>query len=138
MPPTTSRDFFRAASQRMVVAEFLSVSGFTLEAQYLGGYVIECSLKSVVMEQTPAGRRPAKLRAITISAMMHQPEVLLGELRKVGVVLPPELALRMRKLSRFGWSTDLRYEVGRLDTGETRALLKTAGTVLGWAEGVIT
>ena len=63
---------------------------------------------------------------------MHRPDVLLGELGKLRVFLPLELAKRMR---RFDWTTDLRYETGRRDTGETVAFLTTAGMVYEWAKG---
>lgn len=62
---------------------------------------------------------------------MHRPEVLLGELAKFGVSLTPELAKRMRRLD---WTTDLRYETGRRDTGETIAFLKTVTAIVEWVE----
>ena len=63
---------------------------------------------------------------------MHRPDVLLGELRDLGVALPLEIARRMR---RFDWTTDLRYETGRRDTGETIAFLNTAKAFYDWVEG---
>lgn len=63
---------------------------------------------------------------------MHRSEVLLGELRILGVALPRTLAMRMR---RFDWTTDLRYETGRRDTGETVAFLKTCKIISNWVEG---
>lgn len=63
---------------------------------------------------------------------MHRPEVLLGNLKELGVTLTPELAKRTR---RFDWTTDLRYETGRRDTGETIAFLPTAKKIYEWAEG---
>ena len=46
MPPTTSRDFQKAAAQRLTTAETLLREKHTLDAQYLGGYTVECSLKA--------------------------------------------------------------------------------------------
>lgn len=80
----------------------------------------------------PAGARPDGHRRLTSGARMHRPDVLLGELRNLGVALPLVLARRMR---RFDWTTDLRYETGRRDTGETIALLKTAKAIYDWVEG---
>jgi hypothetical protein len=37
-------------------------------------------------------------------------------------------------MRRFDWTTDLRYEAGRKDTGETVALLKTAKAVYDWVQ----
>ncbi len=62
---------------------------------------------------------------------MHRPDVLLGALRNLGADLPLALARRMR---RFDWTTDLRYETGRRDTGETTAFLNTAKAVYDWVE----
>ena len=46
MQPTTPRDFLKVAIQRLSAAEeILDVLGRSLEAQYIGGYSVECSLK---------------------------------------------------------------------------------------------
>ncbi len=132
MPPITSRDFQKVAGQRLTTAETLLREKLTLDAQYFGCYTVECSLKSLIMQQTPDAEKPDKLRQITSGAKMHRPEVLLGELRDRGISLPLDIAKRMR---RFDWTTDLRYEIGRRDTGETIALLKTAEAIYNWVEG---
>src|SRR4051794_10616300 len=77
MPPTTSRDFQRAAAQRLTAAETLLRGKVTLDAQYVGGYTVECSLKALILEFTPKNDRPHKLRSISTGAKMHRPEVLL-------------------------------------------------------------
>ncbi len=38
-------------------------------------------------------------------------------------------------MRRFDWTTDLRYETERRDTGETTALLRTAKAIYTWVEG---
>lgn len=132
MPPTMSRDFQKAAAQRLTTAETLLREKLTLDAQYIGGYTVECSLKALILDRTPEADKPDKLRRITSGASMHRPDVLLGELRNLGVALPLVLAKRMR---RFDWTTDLRYETGRRDTGETVAFLNTAKAIYEWVEG---
>ena len=126
MPPTRSRDFQRAAAQRLTTAEVLLRAKHTLDAQYLGGYAVECSLKALILELTPEAEKAEKLKKISAGAKMHRPDVLLGELRDLGVALPLALAKRLR---RFEWTTDLRYETGRRDTGETTAFLNTAKAI---------
>jgi len=69
MPPTTSRDFQRVAAQRLISAETLLREKLTLDAQYLGGYAVECSLKALILEQTPESQRLEKLRLL---ADLHQ------------------------------------------------------------------
>jgi len=131
MPPSSSRDFQKVAAQRFTTAEVLLREKLTLDAQYIGGYTVECSLKALILHLIPDTDRADKLKQITAGAKMHRPEVLLGELRVLNVKLPLSIAKRMRK---FDWTTDLRYETRRRDTGETRAFLKTATAVYDWVE----
>lgn len=131
MPPTTSRDFQRAAAQRFETAEFLLEHAHTLDAQYLAGYTVECSLKALILEMTPAADKPIQLQKLCSGSKMHRPEILLAILRSQGIRLPLSLTKRFR---RFTWSTDLRYETGRRDRGETRVFLKTAQETYDWVE----
>ncbi len=134
MPPTTPRDFLKVAAQRLTTTETLLREKLTLDAQYLGGYPVECSLKALILHRTPDPDKPEKLKQLTSGAKMHRPDVLLGELRTLGVALPLDIAKRMR---RFDWTTDLRYETGRRDTGETIGFLKTAKAIYDWVEGQV-
>ncbi len=132
MQPTTSRDFLKVAGQRLTTAGVLLREKLTLDAQYIGGYAVECALKALILNLTPDAEKPDILKRITAGTTMHRPDVLLGKLRDLGVSLPLALAKRMR---RFEWTTDLRYETGRRDTGETIAFLKTAKAIYDWVEG---
>lgn len=132
MQPTTPRDFLKVALQRLTAAEeIMETLRLTLEAQYIGGYSVECSLKALILEKTAEPDRPAMLDRLTHGATYHRPEVLLDRLRERGVFLTVELAKRMR---RFDWTTGLRYETGRKDTGETNGLLRTARAIYEWVE----
>lgn len=132
MQPTTPRDFLKVALQRLTAAEeIMRTLRLTLEAQYIGGYSVECSLKALILEKTAEPDRSAMLERLTHGATYHRLEILLDELRKRGVYLTLEFAKRMR---RFDWTTDLRYETGRKDTGETNALLHTARAIYEWVE----
>ena len=71
------------------------------------------------------------LEVLTRGATYHRAEVLLDRLREREVFLSVELAKRMR---RFDWTTGLRYELGRKDTGETNGLLRTANMIFEWVE----
>ena len=136
MPPTKSRDVLKVAEQRLTTAEFLCGAKFNLDAQYIGGYTVECSLKGLILHKTPDPEKPDKLKRITSGARMHQAEILLGELRGQGASLPLEISQRMRR--HFVWTTDLRYETGRRDTGETIAFLRTVKAIYDWVEGQMT
>ena len=111
MQPRTARDFLRVALQRLDAAvEIAEILRRTLEAQYIGGYSVECSFKALIMERTSEAERPTILQLLTRGATYHRPEVLLDRLRDLGIALTPELARRMRG---FDWTTDMRYETGR-------------------------
>jgi HEPN domain-containing protein len=133
MQPTTPRDFLKVSLQRLTAAEeIMETLRLTLEAQYIGGYSVECALKALILEKTAEPDRPAMLELLTHGAKYHRVEVLLDRLRDCSVFLPVELAKRMR---RFDWTTNLRYETGRKDTGETNGLLRTASAIYEWVEG---
>jgi hypothetical protein len=122
----------KVSLQRLTAAEeIMEKLRLTLEAQYIGGYSVECSLKALILEKTAEPDRPDMLSRLTRGAPYHRPEVLLDRLRERGVILTIELARRMR---RFDWTTDLRYETGRKDTGETNGLLRTARAIYRWVE----
>jgi len=130
--PSSSRDFQRAALQRLTTADFLLANDYTLDAMYLAGYTIECTLKALILEVTPEADRPDTLKKISSGKKMHDTEVLAGILKDKGRPIPLDL---VRRLRRSGWSTALRYETGRKDTGETRGFLKTAKATADWVEG---
>jgi hypothetical protein len=134
MQPRTSRDFLKVALQRLTTAEALLRLRINLDAQYIGGYTVACSLKALILEKSAPANHEDMLKKLTSGQKMHRPDVLLGELRVLAVMLPLELAKRMR---RFDWTTDLRYETGRRDTGETVAFLRTAKAIYDWAEAQI-
>jgi HEPN domain-containing protein len=126
-PLIRSRDFHRAAKQRLTTAEFLMQHRYTLDAYYLNGYVIECSLKSLILHLTHEADQEKQLERIK----SHNYETLKERLKEFGVLIPLGLLKRFR---RFPWSTDLRYETGRKPMGETRGFIKTALRVLNWVE----
>jgi HEPN domain-containing protein len=131
--PSSSRDFLKAAGQRLTTAQFLLAnSGYTLDAMYIGGYALECALKALILEKTPPAEKSDRLTRITSGAVMHRYDVLAGMLKDMGTVFPSDLARRLRKSN---WSPELRYQTGRLDPGETRAFLKTVEAIYQWVKG---
>jgi HEPN domain-containing protein len=130
--PLNSRDFQKAARQRLATARFLLENDYTLDSAYLAGYAIECTLKALILEVTPEWERTETLGKVSSGSKMHNYDVLGGILKVLGHPIPLAMVKRLR---RSGWSTDLRYMTGRKDKGETRAFLRTAGLVLTWVEG---
>lgn len=131
MPPLKSRDFLKVAAQRLTTAEFLLKNKYTLAAMYIAGYTVECSLKALILDKTPEKDRTKWLKKPTSGAKMHSPEALAGFLKDEGIALPLDLVKRLRTST---WTTNLRYETGRTDTGETRAFLRTAKLTYQWVE----
>jgi HEPN domain-containing protein len=129
----TSRDFQKVALQRLNTAQFLAENGYNLDAMYLAGYAVECSLKALILERTPAADQEKKFREISSGRQMHDLENLAALLKAVACPVPIDLVKRFR---RSGWSTDLRYEHGRTDTGETRGFLRTAQMTYDWVKGL--
>lgn len=129
--PTSSHDFQKAALQRLTTAEFLLQKGYNLDAMYLAGYTLECAMKALILEFTPAADKARTLQSISSGGKMHNLQVLSELLEKLGCPVPLELR---KKIRRSRWSTALRYESGRTDTGETRAFLKTAKSIYNWVE----
>lgn len=134
MQPTCARDYLQAGRQRFNAAEALFRAQLTLDSCYLAGYSVECALKALIVDQTPAPERHEILRKLRSGGKWHKPENLLAELRRRDVRLPLRLARRMRK---FDWTTDLRYSSGRIRTGETRGFLKTCREVVEWVEELV-
>jgi len=131
--PKTSREFLRVAAQRLTTAEFLRESGnYNLDAKYLAGYGVECALKALILYLAPATKQTEILKKITSGKKMHDYEVLGSEVKSLGRPIPLTL---VKKLRRYKWTTDLRYETGTLPAGETRGFLKTAKAIYDWVKG---
>ena len=128
----TARDFERASTQRFTAAEFLLNRGFTLDALYLAGYAVECVLKALIMHLTPEANREETFRRLSSGAKMHRFENLKEELTKLGRPMPIDVVKRLR---RFPWSTNLRYESRRRPPGEVRGYLKAAAITIDWVKG---
>lgn len=116
----------------MNTAVFLLEHAYTLDAVYLSGYVTECSLKALILERTPEPERADTLARITKGAQGHNPEVLSGVLRDLGIRIPLGIVSRFR---RFQWTTSLRYQAGRKPNNEARGYLRTAELVYNWVNG---
>jgi len=76
----------------------------------------------LILNGTQSSEFEKQLKKITQGAKWHNFETLKEELKILHIELPLEI---VRKLSRItkDWTPGLRYECGRLDTGETRAFI---------------
>ncbi len=129
--PAVDNEFLRIAGQQLAAAETLLKYGYNLDAMYLGGYAVECSLKALILHCTPGTQYSEKLKKITRGKKMHSIDVLAGELEILGNDVPKDL---LRKLSTYNWSTNLRYELGRRAAGHVRGFIKIVKHIVAWVE----
>ena len=124
------RRFQRAAVQRLTAAEFLLKHGFMLDAVYLGGYAVECSLKAMILRRTPRGEFEVMNERLTAAGAKGHDFEYLGTLLKGQMggrakrdreVLGP-LAACLKDL--FGWSTNLRYEATTVRPAEAKRFFR--------------
>jgi HEPN domain-containing protein len=115
------RLFQRAAERRLAAAELLLEHEYHLDAVYLAGYTVECSLKALILRWTPRGEVAAMMEKLTeAGAKGHDFEYLknllkgqhAGEAKRDRETLGA-LATHLR--GTYIWTTDLRYQVGKFD-----------------------
>lgn len=93
----SSRDFQKAAMQRLTTSDFLLKNHYNRDAMYLAGYTVECSLKALIMEITPESQKFDKFKIIRSGHQMHYPEPLGSILKDLGRPIPLEIVKRLRR-----------------------------------------
>jgi HEPN domain-containing protein len=129
------RKFQRAARQRMEAASLLKDHGYNLEAVYLSGYAVECSLKALILTRTPANRFESVLMMLTkAGAKGHNYQYLLEILRKrpISCTVPRDVEKAVR--SADIWSTDLRYEIAQIHARDAAGFMANCEFIMRWAE----
>ena|SRR6266404_1519144 len=127
------RKFLRAAGQRMKAAEFLLANGFHLDSIYLGGYAVECALKSLILKRTPHSLYEGVFNSITRGVIAHNFGFLRARLQRppLNCSIPDSIAVGFMRVS--AWSTNLRYETKAVDEEDARQFLDAAREILAWA-----
>jgi HEPN domain-containing protein len=129
------RKFKRAAEQRLRAAELLFENEFYLEAIYIAGYAIECTLKHLILKRSPQSKHPLMLEKLTkAGAKGHDFDYLKGILIRapVNCAIPEEIHEMWRRVS--SWSTQLRYEVTNVKFEEARRFLDATERIRAWVE----
>jgi HEPN domain-containing protein len=132
---TLGQKFQRAAKQRLDAASFLANGGFYLDAVYIAGYVVELALKALILGRTSAGKYDTMLIRLTkVGSKGHSFEYLKSILKgpAIDCVPPAHVNEGLRRVS--SWSSELRYEVGRLACREAKAFLDAAKLIQEWSE----
>lgn len=124
------RKYLRAAEQRFSSASLLLERSLTVDAVYLGGYVVECAMKGLILARTSRANWPATLERITRGSAGHDLVRLRRFLQQRGCTPPAEAAEALRRLA--SWTVDLRYEVGPIAYNEAAELIRSAQVLLEW------
>ena len=128
------RKFFRAADQRLKAAEFLYANRFYLDSVYLAGYVVECSLKALILAHTLLNIYAQAYERLTRGSKAHEFDFLKATLQRspINVVLPKAIHDYFRRVNT--WSTALRYETSIGDPDRARLLLEAVRAIQGWTQ----
>lgn len=123
--------FLRAAKQRLTSAELLLAAGMGLDATYLAGYAVECSLKALLLARTPRRAWHSVERAFQGKGG-HNLERLKALLERRGVSFETQLVQHLRIVST--WNTDLRYEVGKIPEVDAQRFVDAVREILKWSQ----
>ena len=129
--------FLKAAAQRLEATDVLLDHSKHLDGMYLAGYVVECSLKALVLSYVRVRERPEFIRQHFRGRVAHDFEHLTTLLRQRGVNIPKPLRVSLVRANDI-WSTDLRYESGHGKLADSKFLRDTGETVLAWVQRSVT
>jgi HEPN domain len=112
----------------------LAESEYYLDAIYLAGYAVECALKTLILWRTAERRFPEVYTEITEGQKAHDFEFLKHILKRrpLNVVIPKPVMELFRRVAT--WSTDLRYESGRIAYDEANGFVEAATGIRAWVE----
>lgn len=128
------KSYWRAATQRLEVAEFLlKNSRYHLDALYLAGYAVECSLKALILRRTPKPKWAAVCEEISSGAKAHNLDFLEGILNRRQRSIPDETSESL-KVIRREWTTNLRYVGALIPCKEADTFIKHVELIYKWAE----
>src|SRR5581483_4158696 len=105
------RRFYRVAARRLDAARVLQQNSFFTDAIYLGGYTLECALKSLRLAQVPARNRSRGVAEEFRGSRAHDLSQLIGSIRAAGISVSPEIRQQIT-IGITVWSVNLRYDPG--------------------------
>lgn len=129
--------FVKAAAARLSAADVFLDNSKYLDATYLAGYVIECSLKALLLSYVPLPERPEFIREYFRGATAHDFEFLVHQLRQRGANITPDIRKLLSRSHRI-WTTELRYESGYGRAKDTEFLRDASERILSWSRRSVT
>lgn len=134
------RRFIRAADAHLDAATELlatcpekATSTRGHEVVYLSGYVVECSLKALVLSRYPESKHEETIGRFK-SEFKHDLEKLKRELGKKKVEFPKKRNEDFNRI-RPVWSSEMRYDVRAWHRDETERLFRAAEAIYNWVNG---
>ena len=137
----------RAAHHRLAAARALLVAAYRRDAIYLGGYVVECGLKALILDRSPKIEFEETFRLLTTSGAKGHDFGFLRELytrRFFGlpltgdvklpskIVFPVAIADALRRV--WSWETIQRYETTLVPYADAADFLAAVELILEWVE----
>lgn len=126
------RLFWRVANARLEDALFLLSMKRHNAAVYLSGYVVECSLKCLLISVTPVLQR-GKLVESFRGGWAHDYEVLVSRYYKNGgASFPQNIHRAMSAVS--DWTTTMRYDPKMIQPKAARQFIEAVRTIYTFME----
>jgi len=132
--------FYRAAAGHRVAARALldhcpeqTASVLGHEAIYLSGYVVECSLKALLLTRFPRAKHPEVVGWFK-RELKHDLERLKVELRKKGVGFPTVHVENLKRV-RTVWGAEMRYNIRAWQRGRAVPVFLAAEGLFEWVVG---
>ena len=129
--------FLKAASQRLVAADVLLRHSKHVDGTYLAGYVVECSLKALVLSYIRASERSEFIRQHFRGQVAHDFQYLVFLLLLRGVNIPKPVRRALVQAKEI-WSTDLRYHGGQGKAADAQFLRNAGEMILSWVQRSVT
>ena len=129
--------FLKAASQRLAAADVLLRHSKHVDGTYLAGYVVECSLKALVLSYIRASERSEFIRQHFRGQVAHDFQYLAFLLLQRGVNIPKPVRRALVQAKEI-WSTDLRYHGGQGKAADAQFLRNAGEMILSWVQRSVT
>ena len=127
-----ARLYYRCADKRRVEANILVRAEQPTGAVYLAGYVVECMLKALILENRPSNQQAECLEEL--KKLGHNLTRLLElYVAEGGSRPPPEVARAFSLVS--DWSSEIRYNPKELKALEAERFLRAVDLFYLWADG---
>lgn len=129
--------FYRAAAAHLDAARSLlgqcpekGLSTRGHEVVYLSGYVVECSLKALLLTQYPRAKHP-EIVGWFIAELKHNLERLAVELTRKGVNIPKRRHESLKRV-RAQWYSEMRYDIRAWRRQDVERVFSAAEELFDW------